>query len=156
MSKIDQIQTNRTATAVISDAGYPIPIELRPIWRIGLMCIAIQIASSNGESLKLNKVRVFLWMLIRPKNWSSYYDSLHSYDSSVFSISSDKSTDTAIELAIAKGFVKLDSDSLILDSEAYNLLQLIRDLNMFHSEIEFLHSVKSKVTDKYIKRILGN
>ena len=156
MTDMENINGGKTATTLISDAGYPLPIELRPIWRVGLMCIAIQTVGKNSESLKLNKVRVFLWMLIRPKNWDSYYDSLHAYNSSVFSMSSDKSTDTAIELAIAKGFVRLESDSLILDSEGHNLLQLIRDLNMFQSEIEFLNSVKNKVTDKYIKRILGN
>jgi hypothetical protein len=146
----------KSATTVISDAGYPLPIELRPIWRIGLICLSIQLAGAKAGTLKLNKARLFLWMLIRPKNWDSYYCSLHSYDSSTFSMSSDKSTETAIELAIAKGFVKLESDSLVLDSEGLKLLQLTRDLNIFQSEIDFLQSIKSKVTEKYIKRVLGS
>lgn len=154
MNKNKELQ-HKTATAIFSDAGYPLPIELRPIWRIGLMCVAINTVGTDGVSLKLTKMRVLLWMLIRPQNWSSYFDSLHSYSNSIVSMSSDKSTDKAVELAMAKGFLQLDSDTLTLGEEGYKLLQLVNDLNLFNSEVEFLLSVKNKVTEKYIKRILG-
>tara|TARA_R110001599_G_scaffold181261_1_gene374039 strand:+ start:18658 stop:19134 length:477 start_codon:yes stop_codon:yes gene_type:complete len=151
-NKDDQL---KTATAIFSDSGYPLPIELRPIWRIGLMCVAIHAIGTDGVSLKLNKMRVILWMLIRPQNWGDYYDSLHLYSNSILSMSSDRSTDKAIELAIAKNFLQLDSEALILGEEGYKLLQLAHDLSLFNSEVEFLLSIKNKVTDKYIKRILG-
>lgn len=147
---------HKTARAIFSDSGYPLPIELRPIWRIGLMCVAINAIGTDGISLKLTKMRVLLWMLIRPQNWSDYYDSLHSYSNSILSMSSDKSTDKAIELAMAKGFLKLESETLMLGEEGYKLLQLVNDLNLFNSEVDFLLSVKNKVTEKYIKRILGH
>lgn len=156
MSNENEFQNTRKATALISDAGYPLPIELRPIWRIGLICLAIQESSKDGQTLKLNKVRFLLWMLIRPQKWDSYYDCLHGYDDSIISMSSDKSTEKAVELAISKNFVRLDSDSLTLSVEGDNLLQLARDLKMFQRETEFLHTIKNKVTDTYIKRILGN
>ncbi|MCL1075488.1 hypothetical protein [Shewanella dokdonensis] len=154
MTDISNIDSKKKAKPVISDAGYPLPIELRPIWRIALMCLAISIVGSDN-SLKLNKVRVFLWMLIRPKKWDGYYESLHAYNSSVFSMSSDKSTDVAIEIAIAKGFVKLESDSLVLDSEGYRLIDLISEIDIFKNEVEFVESIKNKVTDKYIKSLWG-
>jgi len=152
----DKELQHKTATAIFSDTGYPLPIELRPIWRIGLMCIAINAVGTGGISLKITKMRVLLWMLIRPQNWSDYYDSLHSYSNSVLSMSSDKSTDKAIELAMAKGFLQLDSETLTLGEEGYKLLQLVNDLNLFSSEVEFLLSIKNKVTENYIKRILGH
>lgn len=154
MNDITLLDGEKKTTPTFSDSGYPLPIELRPIWRIGLMCMAINAVGEH--SLKIHKIRVFLWMLIRPHKWGRYYDSLHSYDSNIISMSSDRSTDIAIEIAIAKGFVRLESDSLILDSEGYRLLGLISELDIFKREIEFVRSVKSKVTDKYIRKIWGD
>lgn len=146
----------KTATTVISDVGYPIPIEMRPIWRTALICIAINIVDTNGTSLKIDKLRIFIWMLARPTKWDNYYYSLHSIEPSFFKISSDKSTDIAIEIAIVKGFVKLESDSLHLEHNGLKLLMLVEEIKLFKDEIDFLQSIKSKVTDKYIKSLIGS
>lgn len=43
--------------AVISNKAYPIPIELRPLWRIALIVISIGIVSGNKKYLDSSNSR---------------------------------------------------------------------------------------------------
>lgn len=140
----------------VSDLKYPLPIEQRPMWRVSLLCIVIKVAGNKEGKIKLNKVRVFLWMLIRSQKWDEYFDSLSTKNGKALTLSSDKSTDKAIELAIAKNIVDLENDSVRLASQGYTLLALIGELQLLDNEIKFLESIKSKITDNYVRRILGN
>ncbi|SEI12051.1 hypothetical protein SAMN05660691_03889 [Rheinheimera pacifica] len=145
-----------SAKAVFGDATFPLPIEQRPLWRIGLICLCIHICGDNESRLKLNKMRVLLWMLIRPKRWASYIDTINRADANKLLIASDSSTDKALELGFAKNFFSTDDGRVILGDQGKSMLDIIANNGIFVEETVFLTEIKSKVSDVYIKRILGS
>tara|TARA_R110002049_G_scaffold309141_1_gene517570 strand:+ start:13183 stop:13446 length:264 start_codon:yes stop_codon:yes gene_type:complete len=66
------MQDDNTIRAVISDKAYPVPIEMRPLWRICLIVTSIAVVSGDKKYLDSKKVNILVWMLIRKKRWEEY------------------------------------------------------------------------------------
>ncbi|MGQ4877222.1 hypothetical protein ACOJCM_01445 [Billgrantia sp. LNSP4103-1] len=60
----------------ISRRSFPIAIEMRPLWRISLIVIAIKIVGGDKLYLDTKKLNILVWMLITSVNWDDYEEYL--------------------------------------------------------------------------------
>lgn len=143
------------AAIQVSDKGYPLPIELRPLWRLGIMCLCVRQLGSTAHGLNINKLRVATWMLNRPQLWSEYMHSITGDCVKIPAINIDSNTDKAIELGIIKKLFSFSGDNVHLLDAGYDLLSLCDELETFSNEVEFLSSINSKFTSSYVNMIMG-
>lgn len=152
---IDKSIKNINAGIQVSDKGYPLPIELRPLWRLGIMCLCIRVLGSTAHGLNVNKLRVATWMLNRPQLWPEYSKSLFGDKIKLPSINVDSNTDKAIEIGIVKKLFSFSGDNVRLLDAGYDLLSLCDELETFSNENDFLDSISSKFTSSYVNMIMG-
>ena len=141
--------------AAISDKPYPIPIEMRPLWRICLIVIAIAVVSGEKRYLDIKKINILVWMLIRKTRWIEYESFLTGRSKDIPLVSVDTATYKAVEFAIAKGFVNLNSGRLYLTKNSDSLFSLFKENKIMGDEIEFLSMNGKKLTDKKVKELTG-
>ena len=141
---------------VISDKPYPVPIEMRPLWRICLIVISIFVVSGNKKYLDVKKVNILVWMLIRKMHWDEYERFLTIPKSDIPLVSTDTATFKAIEFALAKEFIKLDSGRLHLTEKSNELFLLLEENQIMADEIEFLNQNGARLTDRKIRELPGN
>lgn len=141
--------------ATISDKPYPVPIEMRPLWRICLIVIAITVVSGEKRYLDIKKINILVWMLIRKTRWNEYESFLTGRSKDIPLVSVDTATYKAVEFAIAKEFVTLDSGRLYLTKNSDNLFSLFKEIQIMGDEIEFLSMNGKKLTDKKVKELTG-
>lgn len=145
---------NKDATVLVSDSGFPVPVEQRPLWRMSIICCCIQQFSRDGKGVAIEKVKLLCWMAIRKHLWSKYLDYFCYQEGSRPKVSLDKSTDKAIELGLKKCFFKFDSGKLLISENGRHLLNIIDDNSLFLDEKDFFLTIKNKVTEKEIRRII--
>lgn len=138
----------------LSSKGYPLPIELRPLWRLGVMCLCISLLGSSKYGLSFIKLKVATWMLLRPQLWSGYEESLNDNTVRPASVGDDRNTDKAMELGFSKNLFFLDKNNFKLLPAGEELLALCSELRTFSNEEEFLISIKSKFTNAYVDRVM--
>ena len=139
----------------ISDKPYPVPIEMRPLWRICLIVIAIAVVSGEKRYLDIKKINILVWMLIRKTKWNEYESFLTGRSKDIPLVSVDTATYKAVEFAIAKEFVTLDSGRLYLTKNSDNLFSLFKENQIMGDEIEFLSMNGKKLTGKKVKELTG-
>ncbi|NNB47061.1 hypothetical protein [Pseudomonas chlororaphis] len=137
----------------ISDQGYPLPIEMRPLWRISLIIITIQHLQDKHGQITINKIKVAIWMLIRKQQWNFYIEKLSNKDT--FDISIDRSDEKAIELCLAKNLITLQDSKLQSTESGLSLNSLINEEKLLIDEINFLKSISSSLTNTAVSKILG-
>lgn len=149
------MQGESNIRAFISDKAYPVPIEMRPLWRICLIIISIAVISGEKKYLDAKKVNILVWMLIRKRRWDEYENYLleRTYDIPLVSV--DTATYKAVEFSIAKGFVILKDGRLHLTENGQKLHELVIENEIMKEEMEFLHEFGKKLTDKKIKGLTG-
>lgn len=84
---------------VISDKPYPVPIEMRPLWRICLIVVSIAVVSGEKSYLDIKKVNILVWMLIRRTRWDEYERFLVGQSNDIPLVSVDTATYKAVEFA---------------------------------------------------------
>ena len=141
--------------ATISDKPYPVPIEMRPLWRICLIVIAIAVVSGEKRYLDVKKINILVWMLIRKTRWNKYESFLIGRSKDIPLVSVDTATYKAVEFAIAKEFITLDSGRLYLTKNSDDLFSLLKENQIMGDEIEFLSMNGKKLTDKKVKELTG-
>jgi hypothetical protein len=142
---------------VISDNPYPIPIEMRPIWRIALIIVSIHIVSGEKKYLDLKKVNILVWMLIRKNRWEEYQDYLLGLSDKLPLVSIDTATYKAVEFSMAKNLTQLDAESgrLNLTPEGNTFFSILVANDIMSEEIQFLKHVGKKLSDTKIKDLSG-
>jgi hypothetical protein len=140
---------------VFSNKPFPLPIEMRPLWRISLIVLAVSVVGKEKGYLSFKKVSILVWMLIRHKRWQEYREFLVSRSSDIPFISADKSTYRAIELAAAKDMLRIEGGKLWILKGGLELHALLNENGLMSDEIEFLSSFGGKLTDSKVKRIMG-
>ncbi len=141
--------------AVISEKPYPVPIEMRPLWRICLIILSIAIVSREKKYLDIRKLNILVWMLIRKQRWVEYESFLVGHSKDVPLVSVDTATYKAVEFAIAKEFVKLESGRLYLINGGDALFSILDKNQIMSDEIEFLSLNGKKLTDQKVKELTG-
>ncbi len=141
--------------AVISDKPYAVPIEMRPLWRICLIIVAITVVSGNKRYLNIKKVNILVWMLIRKTQWKEYESFLIEMTKDIPLVSVDTATYKAVEFAIAREFIALDSGRLYMTKNSDEIFSLLKENQIMVEEIEFLSKCGKKLTDKKVKELTG-
>lgn len=149
------MENEKKVKAIISDKAYPIPIELRPLWRICLIIVSIAVVSGDKKYLDAKKVNILVWMLIRKKRWNEYVDYLLGRSQNIPLVSVDTATYKAVEFSIAKSFVILKSGRLYLTENGQGLHGLLIDNEIMMEEIDFLQAYGKKLTENKIKGLMG-
>lgn len=144
---------NSRTRPVVTNKPYSVPIEMRPLWRISLLIAAIATVGGDKGYLSVKKVNLLVWMLIRRKRWSEYESFLHGRSMNIPLISTDTATYKAIEFALAKSLIRLDSSRLFITEAGLVLYRLLIENDIMRNEILFLGEVGKKLTDKKVKAI---
>lgn len=140
---------------VISDKPYPVPIEMRPLWRICLIAISIAVVSGEKRYLDIKKVNILVWMLIRRARWDEYEKFLIGGSTNIPLVSVDTATYKAVEYSLAKEFVTLDSGRLHMTAKCDELFSLLRVNDIMQDEVSFLTANGKRLTDKKVKELTG-
>lgn len=141
---------------IVSDKPYPVPIELRPLWRICLILICIEQVGGEKRYLSVGKVNILVWMLIRKARWSEYEEFLTGRSEDIPFVSADTATYKAVEFAIAKEFVKLEEGKLHITEAGIEVCGILSRNEVMSEELDFLADFGRKLTDSKIKRITGS
>ncbi len=146
----------RTIKPKISNKPYPIPIEMRPLWRICLIIISIVVVSGDKKYLDQKKVNILVWMLIRKNRWEEYENYLLGRDNNIPLVSVDTATYKAVEFAIAKNFIKLEDGRLHITTSGEELFSVLVENNIMDEERKFLEEqVGKKLSDNKINGLTG-
>lgn len=146
---------NAAVKTIISDKPYPVPIEMRPLWRICLIVISLAAVSGDKRYLDIKKVNILVWMLIRRTRWDEYESFLTDRSVDIPLVSVDTATYKAVEFAIAKEFVTLETGRLYMTRNSDELYSLITENDIMNAEINFLISNGKKLTDRKVKELTG-
>ncbi|MEW8152018.1 MAG: hypothetical protein AB2810_17890, partial [Candidatus Thiodiazotropha endolucinida] len=130
--------------AVISDKAYPVPIEMRPLWRICLIIISIAVVSGEKKYLDSKKVNILVWMLIRKRRWDEYENYLLGRTNGIPLVSVDTATYKAVEFSIAKGFVLLKDGRVKIKDSGQVLHEILVKNESMQDEMYFLKKKKKK------------
>lgn len=148
-------RSESSARAFISDKPYAVPIEMRPLWRICLIVIAIAVVSGDKKYLDSKKVNILVWMLIRGDRWGEYEDFLFDRSSGIPLVSVDTATYKAVELAVGKEFIDLADGRLHLLPAGETLFSILQENEIMSTEIEFLAENGRKLTERKVRRLTG-
>lgn len=141
------------AKPIVSDKPFSIPIEMRPLWRISLLVASIATVGGEKRYLSVTKANMLVWMLIRQKRWDEYEDYLNGRSLDLPLVSTDTATYKAVELALAKGLIKLESGRLHVSESGIKLYRLLVENDIMTNEMSFLKDVGKKLTDNKVKAI---
>ncbi|MDT8399514.1 MAG: hypothetical protein RQ899_12935 [Pseudomonadales bacterium] len=140
---------------VISDRPFPVPIEMRPLWRICLILLSIFTVSQEKEYLDIKKINILVWMLIRKSKWGEYEDFLSGRSVDLPLVSVDTASYKAVEFAIAKEFVELKAGRLYLAEKGKTLIALLRGNEIMADEHGFLSKNGRHLTEQKVKSLTG-
>ncbi|WP_447893681.1 hypothetical protein [Vreelandella sp. GE22] len=149
MNKCNKVKT------VISDKSYPLPIEMRPLWRICLIVVSLAVVSGDKRYLDVKKVNILVWILIRRARWDEYEEFLHGRSEDTPLVSVDTAMFKAFELAIAKEILTLEAGRIYMTKNAVNLYVLLIENGIMQAEIAYLKKNGKKLTDHKVKELTG-
>lgn len=149
------MNSERNITPLISDKPYPVPIEMRPLWRIGLIIISIIRVSGDKKYLDTKKLNILVWMLIRKNRWPEYESYLREQTVDVPLISVDTATYKATELCMAKSLVTLSDGRLHITDTGEIFYNTILKSEVMQEELDFLDELGKKLTDAKVKGLTG-
>lgn len=149
MSSLNDLKT------FISDKPYPVSIEMRPLWRIGLILISIYVVSGEKKYLDLKKVNILVWMLIRKSRWGEYEDYLCGRSFEIPLVSVDTATYKAIEFSIAKELIHIEDGRLHITKDGEELFSILIENEIMIEEISYLEKVGKKLSSSKVKSLTG-
>lgn len=140
---------------VVNIRPHPIPIEMRPLWRISLIICAINVVSGDKQYLDGKKLNILIWMLIRKARWSEYGAFLLSQSKELPLVSVDTATYKAVEFSVAKGLIRLADGRVYISEKGLNLYLMLIENEIMVEEIEFLELFGKKLTENKVKQLTG-
>lgn len=146
---------NKSLKLKINNKPYPIPVEMRPLWRISLVIVIVKTMLNNNKTINLKKLNVMLWMLIRNQEWDKFKKFLIEKNQPAPFISSDQANYIAIELTFKKDLIKFVQDKIETTYLADNFYENMIENNLLRDEINFIESYLSKITFDKIDKMLG-
>lgn len=149
------MMSNKTIKVAINNKPYPVPVEMRPLWRIGLVVLIVKRMNIVNKSLDLKKLNVILWMLIRSHSWENFKIFLKNSDQIPPFITSDQANYIAIELAFNKDLIKFNEDKISTTKNGDIFFEQIIENSIFTSELKFINDNLSYFTNVKIEQIMG-
>lgn len=146
---------NTSLKIKIDNKPYPVPVEMRPLWRISLVVIIVKTMIIKNKTIDLKKLNVMLWMLIRNQEWEKFKKFLIEKDKPAPFISSDQANYIAIELAFKKDLIRFEQDKIETTYLADNFYEHILKHSLFNAEIKFIDDYLSKISFDKIEKMLG-
>ena len=128
---------------------------MRPLWGISLIIVSLAVVSGGKRYLDVKKVNILVWMLIRRARWDEYEEFLNDREKTIPLVSVDTATYKAVEFAIAKEFVTLESGRLYMTNHSDDLYSLLVDNEIMEAEIAYLSKIGKKLTDRKVKELTG-
>jgi len=149
------MMNDKTIKVSINNKPYPVPVEMRPLWRIGLVVLIVKRMNIVKKSLDLKKLNVILWMLIRSHSWENFKIFLKSSDQTPPFVTSDQANYIAIELAFNKDLIKFNEDKVSTTKNGDIFFNNIMENSIFTSELQFINDNSSYFTNVKIEQIMG-
>src|SRR5690606_10527919 len=149
------MMNNKTVKVAINNKPYPVPVEMRPLWRIGLVVLIVKRMNIIKKSLDLKKLNVILWMLIRNHSWENFKIFLKNNDQAPPFVTSDQANYIAIELAFNKDLIKFNEDKISTTKNGDIFFKNIVENSIFTSELQFINDNSSYLTNVKIEQIMG-
>lgn len=149
------MMNDKTIKVAINNKPYPVPVEMRPLWRIGLFVLIVKRMNIVKKSLDLKKLNIILWMLIRNHSWESFKIFLKSSDQTPPFVTSDQANYIAIELAFNKDLIKFNEDKISTTRNGDIFFKNIMENSIFTSELQFINDNASYFTNVKIEQIMG-
>ena len=146
---------SKTLKLKIDNKPYPVPVEMRPLWRISLVIIIVKTLLLKNKTIDLKKLNVMVWMLIRNKEWEKFKNFLIEKDQPAPFISSDQANYIAIELTFKKNLIIFNKEKIETTELADKFYTNILEHNLFKAEINFIEQYLSKITFDKIEKMLG-
>ncbi|WP_349929433.1 hypothetical protein ABJ384_05705 [Acinetobacter sp. A1-4-2] len=146
---------NKSLKIKINNKPYPVPVEMRPLWRISLVVIIVKTMIIKNKTIDLKKLNVMLWMLIRNQEWEKFKKFLIEKDQPAPFISSDQANYIAIELTFKKDLIKFNQEKIETTYLADNFYVHILEHGLFSAEINFIENYLSKISFDKIEKMLG-
>lgn len=139
----------------IDNKPYPVPVEMRPLWRISLIIIITKIMNKKNKSLDLKKLNVMLWVLIRTQEWNNFMKFIDDKNNVAPFISSDQANYIAIELGFKKNLLQFNQDKIEVTDLGNVIYDNILLNNLFDAERNFIENYLSKITVDKVEKMLG-
>lgn len=139
----------------VTGKNYPIPIEMRPIWRVSILLVILAEVGKSKGYLDLTKLNVLIWMVIRRKNWEKYADFLTDQNHKVPLVSVDTATYKAIEIAVSRKMIKIEGKKIYLIETGRHFYSVIKQHSILTDEIDFLNEYGRKLTLKKVNLLTG-
>lgn len=139
----------------INNKPYPIPVEMRPLWRISLIIIICKIFEKNKKPLNLKKLTVLLWLVIRDQEWANFKNFIERKSYPPPFIASDEANYIAIEIGFQKNLISYDKDKVKATDLANDLYENIVSNNLFNEERDFVELYLTKLSNDKIEIMLG-
>lgn len=146
---------NKSLKIKINNKPYPVPVEMRPLWRISLVVIIVKTMIIKNKTIDLKKLNVMLWMLIRNQEWEKFKNFLIEKDQPAPFISSDQANYIAIELTFKKDLIRFNHEKIETTYLADNFYVHIIEHGLFSDEINFIENYLSKISFDKIEKMLG-
>ncbi len=148
------MEAKKVTRAIVSDKRYPLPVEMRPLWRMCLIIISIVVVSGPKKYLDSKKLNILVWMLIRRAKWEEYEDYLLERRHNVPLVSIDTATYKALELLVAKDYVALDDGKIFITEIGEQLYKVLNEQSVMYEEISFLDRLGRKLTEAKVKGLM--
>lgn len=132
-----------------------IPADMRPVWRIALILLVLQLSSRGGKS-SFGRLQLFNWALLHQEGKSALLDVLAGNNSpTAVMVRIEPSLNRAVDFASAAGLVKIvNGDRVEITSVGQSEVRRIIDAkDLFLAEIAFLNSVGRAVTETLVAEI---
>lgn len=139
----------------ISDKPFPVPIEMRPLWRMCLILISIVVVSAEKRYLDTKKVNILVWMLIRRSQWDAYEQYLLDMSPAIPLVSVDTATYKALEFLLATQLVTITDGRIHVTDHGIDLVATLGANQIMLDEIDFLTRLGKKLTAEKVRGLTG-
>jgi len=133
-----------------------LPANLRPGWRVVFLVLSLAIAS-RGRRSSVRRLHVINWAIKTPQNRTAFNSTLQDASGNVqATVLYDPALDKAISLSVYEGLVSRSTAGTVKLTESGVRLAdtLATTSTTFADEIAFLKSIRSKLTEPIVDRIL--
>ena len=133
----------------------PIPGDMRPLWRINVILLALNLASRGNKS-SFHRLALFDWALRSEENQNNFLNLIESNQTpDEIAIRNDPTFQKAIDFAIGEKLIINKSGRITLTLQGINVVTRIIEMDsIFLDEISYLRKIgKSLLTESLVNSL---